>query len=125
VGGDHAVTEYLLYLNASEESPLWELASGAWNYFDDDFVTIHPALSRDVVADALLLAIERGDMTLYDIDDAEKASLAQGEAIRVIRDPAYYVHDTAPATICVCLTDAGEKRWSTIKAPEFERRPRN
>ena len=120
-----ATAEYLLYLNAGEESPLWDLTSGAENYFHDDYVTIHPALPRELVAATLLQALEYGDVVLYDADDPEKAEIPREEAIRVTNNPAYYTFETAPAMICVCVTDTGEARWRTMKSPEFERRPRD
>ena len=120
--------EFRVYQEAHEESFLWEiLASGEDHRFGD--VLIYQALSRDDVTPTLLAALGQGDMSLYIMDfsaneSSEYPEIARDEAVRIVQDPTYWDWKTAPAKVCLRISDSGEERFRTMEMPEFERRPK-
>jgi len=130
-----AQIEWRVYQEAVENSPLWGLTYGGVDgRFDEGFVIVYPPLTRAEITPFLLAALERGDVGLYDDDgvperDGERDAsdpghLPRDRALKVIADPAYWNHETAPANIWLVITDAGLEQWRTMPMPEFERRPR-
>jgi hypothetical protein len=121
--------EFRVYDAAYEEAPIWELTWEGLDHTSKEEVIVHPALPREDAASALLAALERGDVMLYETVFSAKATLGRhdleiDQAVKVIGDPDYWMPESAPAMICLFITDAGEKRAQTMKRPELERRPR-
>ena len=120
--------EFLVYEGAWEECALWELTWPVEGHREEGRVVVRRPYSRDELAPALLAALERGDVSLYEhvFKDGrgKKRDLTHDEALEVIHDAAYWALQTAPMRISLYITDAGEERNYTMKTPEFERRPK-
>ena len=76
-----------------------------------------------------LVVVERGDVELYEDvvvrpGEGGKRDLDLEEALRIVKNSAYWAWDTAPTAISLRITDAGEARHRRMKAPEVERRPK-
>jgi len=122
--------EFRVYQEAWEQGLLTHLAgSGGEDHRPDEYVIIYPTLTRDEVLPALVAALERGDVELYEDvvvrpGEGGKRDLDLEEALRIVKNSAYWAWDTAPTVISLRITDAGEARHRRMKAPEVECRPK-
>jgi len=95
---------------AYEEAPLWELTLEVRNYSPDGSAVFEPPIPREEVGAALVTALSRGDVTLYDRDDCDKRDIELEEALRIVNDDRFWSAAEAPAAACLFLTEVGLKR---------------
>jgi hypothetical protein len=117
-----AVAEWQILAGAFDELNLWELP-GRHTYVDSGGQALAPDLSLEDARAALMDALTRGFVELYEEDSDGLPRIPTAEALTLVGLDEEWSADSASRRVALTITEAGARRSHTVFARHSEESP--